>query len=59
MSRKRNNPSWCCDEIEQKIDEYKYKLNNLDKYGYYLEAKIAIRNELEAIIRDLEKILYE
>ena len=59
MDRKRNNPSWCCDKIEEKIEEYKYKLSTLDKYGYSLDAKIAIRNELEAIIGDLERILYE
>ena len=59
MDGKRNNPSWCCDKIEEKIDEYKYKLNTLDKYGYSLDVKIAIRNELEAIIGDLERILYE
>lgn len=59
MDRKRNNPSWCCDKIEEKIEEYKYKLSTLDKYGYSLDVKIAIRNELEAIIGDLERILYE
>ena len=59
MDRKRNNPSWCCDKIEEKIDEYKYKLRTLDKYGYSLDAKIAIRSELEAIIGDLEIILYK
>ena len=59
MDRKRNNPSWCCDKIEEKINEYKYKLSTIDKYGYSLDAKIAIRNELEAIIGDLERIFYE
>lgn len=57
--RKMNNPSCCCEKIQEKIEEYKYKLNTLDKYGYSLDAKIAIRNEIESIANDLEKILYE
>lgn len=57
--RKINNPSWCCEKIQEKIEEYKYKLNTLDKYGYSLDAKIAIRNEIESVVYDLEKILYE
>lgn len=57
--RNINNPSWCCEKIQEKIEEYKYKLNTLDKYGYSLDAKIAIRNEIESVVYDLEKILYE
>ena len=44
MNSKRNNPSWCCDKIEELIEDYKYKQNTLDKYGYSLDAKVAIRN---------------
>ncbi len=59
MNGKRNNPSWCCDKLEELIEEYKDRQNTLDKYGYSLEAKVAIRNELETVISDLERILYE
>lgn len=58
MNRKMNNPSWCCEKIQEKIEEYRYKLNTLDRYGYSLDAKIAIRNEIESAISDLERILY-
>ena len=58
-NRKMNNPSWCCEKIQEKIEEYRYKLNTLDRYGYSLDAKIAIRNEIESVIGDLERILYE
>ncbi len=59
MNGKRNNSSWCCDKLEELIEEYKDRQNTLDKYGYSLEAKVAIRNELETVISDLERILYE
>ncbi len=59
MDGKRNNPSWCCDKIEELIEEYKDRQNTLDKYGYSLDTKVAIRNELETVISDLERILYE
>ena len=59
MKGKRNNPSWCCDKIEELIQEYKFRQNTLDKYRYSLDFKVAIRNELETVISDLERILYE
>lgn len=59
MNRKINNALWCCEKIQEKIDEYKNKLNTLDKFGYSLDTKIAIRNEIESIVHDLENILYE
>lgn len=59
VDRKVNYPSWCCEKMQEKIEDYKYKIATLDRYAYHLEAKIAVRNELEAIINDLERILYE
>jgi len=59
MNGKINNPFWCCDKIEELIQEYKCRQNTLDKYGYSLDTKVAIRNELETVIGDLERILYE
>ncbi len=59
MNGRRNNPSWCCDKLEELIEEYKDRQNTLDKYGYSLDTKVAIRNELETVISDLEIILYE
>lgn len=59
MDRKMNNPSWCCEKIQEKIDEYRDRINTLDKCGYSLDTKITIGNELESIIHDLQKILYE
>ena len=31
MDRKRNNPTWCCDQIEEKIKDYKIKTKYLSK----------------------------
>lgn len=31
MDRKMNNPSWCCEKIQELIEEYKNKAENL--YG--------------------------
>ncbi len=59
MNRKRNNHSWCCNKIEELIQKYKCKQNTLDKYGYSLDTKVVIRNELETVLNDLERILYE
>lgn len=52
MDRKRNNPSWCCDKIEELLLEYKNKQRDSHddpaEYETYKE-----------VIEDLEKILYE
>ncbi len=59
MDKKRNNPSWCCDKIEELIEQYKHKIFTLDTYGLELVAKIEVRKELEIVIYDLETILYD
>lgn len=48
MDRKRNNPSWCCDKIEELIEEYKRKADN--NYGVEYEIYTEIVNELEEIL---------
>ncbi len=30
MERKRNNPTWCCDQIEEKIKDYKISLTEIE-----------------------------
>lgn len=48
--RKMNNPSWCCEKIQELIKEYKNKEENL--YG--------VEHEIYSdIVDDLEEILYE
>lgn len=49
MARKRNNPTWCCDQIEEKIKDYKISLTKIKE-----EAK----RQMEIVINDLESILY-
>ncbi len=51
MERKRNNPTWCCDQIEEKIKDYKISLSETDNKE--------VRRSLEIIIDDLETILYK
>ena len=51
MDRKRNNPTWCCDQIEEKIKDYKISLAEIKEE----EAK----RQLEIVIDVLETILYE
>ena len=50
MDGKRNNSSWCCDQIEEKIKEYKIVFQH--------STNEDVRKCLEAIIKDLENILY-
>lgn len=49
MDRKRNNPTWCCDQIEEKIKDYKLSLT---------EIKEEVKRQMEIVIDDLESILY-
>ena len=57
--KKRNNSSWCCDQIEEKIKDYKVALSELDKLLISQEAKEGVKRQLEIVIDDLENILYE
>lgn len=48
--RKMNNPSWCCEKIQELIEVYKNKEENL--YG--------VEHEIYSdVADDLEEILYE
>lgn len=49
MDKKRNNPTWCCDQIEEKIKDYKLSLT---------EIKEEVKRQMEIVIDDLESILY-
>ena len=51
MDRKRNNPVWCCEQIEEKIKDYKLSLTEIDDDD-------EVRRQLEIVIDDLETILY-
>ena len=50
MYGKLNNPSWCCDRIQEKIEEYKRKI--------WQTSNIEVKQELANIVKDLEDILY-
>lgn len=50
MERKTNNPSWCIDRIQEKIEDYKLRVQET--------ADPEVRRQLEIIIDDLEEILY-
>lgn len=48
MNGKRNNPSWCCDRIEELIEEYEKKADN--SYGIEYEIYTEIVDELKEIL---------
>lgn len=50
MDRKRNNPIWCCDQIEEKIKKYKLSLTEIKEEE--------VKRQMEIVIDDLESILY-
>ena len=50
MARKRNNPTWCCDQIEEKIKDYKLSLTEI--------REEEVKRQIEIVIDDLESILY-
>jgi hypothetical protein len=50
MNKTRNDPSWCCDQIEEKIKDYKLSLTET--------TDEEVKRQLEIIIDDLEEILY-
>lgn len=45
MERKRNNPSWCCDQIEEKIKDYKISLTEIEDEE--------VKRQLEIVIDEL------
>lgn len=51
MERKTNNPSWCIERIQEKIEDYKAIIR--------LRCGRNTEMPLEIIINDLEKILYD
>ncbi len=50
MDRKINNPSWCIERIQEKIEDYKMSVKETE------DPEVC--NQLEIIIEDLEEILY-
>lgn len=50
MERKRNNSTWCCDRIEEKIKDYKISLAEIKEEE--------VKRQLEIVIDDLETILF-
>lgn len=51
MKRKTNNPSWCIERIQEKIEDYKLNAQKI--------TEPEVRRQLEIIIEDLEDILYD
>jgi hypothetical protein len=50
VTKTRNNSSWCCDQIEEKIRDYKLSLTET--------TNEEVKRQLKIIIDDLEEILY-
>ncbi len=50
MDKRRNNSAWCCDQIEEKIKDYKLSLTEI--------TDEEVRRQLEIVIDDIETILY-
>lgn len=48
--RKMNNPSWCCEKIQEKIEDYKISIKETQDPE--------VKRQLEIVIDDLEEILY-
>lgn len=48
--RKRNNASWCCDQIEEKIADYKISIEETEDED--------VKRQLQIVVDDLETILY-
>ena len=57
--RKMNNSLWVCQQLEEKIADYKLSLTELDKLDMSDETREEVRRQLEIVIGDLESILYE
>lgn len=49
--RKRNNSSWCCDQIEELVKDYKISVTEM--------GNEEVKRQLKIVIDDLEKILYQ
>ena len=50
MNKERNNSSWCCEQIEELIKNYKISIQKTDNQD--------IKRQLEKFVNDLENILY-
>ena len=50
MDRKRNNSTWRCDQIEEKIKDYKISLIEIKEEE--------VKRQMEIVVDDLESILY-
>lgn len=50
MNKERNNSSWCCDQIEELIRDYKDSMQETDNQD--------VKRQLEIVVNDLENILY-
>lgn len=50
MDKKRNNSTWCCDQIEEKVKDYKIYLTEIKEEE--------VKRQMEIVIDDLESILY-
>lgn len=51
MARKMNNPSWCIERTQEKLEDYKESVKETTESN--------VRRQLEIIIDDLENILYK
>lgn len=60
MAKKRNNSTWCCDQIEEKIIKWKREILNSENTNHYEDSDMEFgrREGMREIINDLEDILY-
>ncbi len=58
--KKRNNASWCCDQIEEKITKWKQDIIDSENINHYEDSDMEFgrRQGMREIISDIEDILY-
>lgn len=57
MERKRNNPTWCCDRIEEKIKDYKISLTEIKEEEVKRQLEIVIDIWKQFYMNKLEEVV--
>ena len=61
MNKERNNSSWCCEQIEEKLKQWKAEVEKSRNTRHYEDEvfESGRRIGMEEIISDIEDILYK
>ena len=61
MNKERNNSSWCCEQIEEKLKQWKAEVEKSRNTRHYEDEvfESVRRMGMEEIISDIEDILYK